>query len=576
MGISRREALFGTVVGGLSACATTPRSGPITALTPTSSAAFKHGVASGDPAHESVVLWTRITTDAGNLPVAVELAETDDFTTIIWTIETETGPARDHTVKVVPTGLTPGKTYYYRFTAAGETSPTGRTKTLPESASSAKFAIMSCSNYPFGYFNAYDHVARATNIDAILHLGDYLYEYGPEGYGGDDGARLGRAHEPQHEIVSLQDYRTRHAQYKADPASRAMHAAHPLIPIWDDHETTNDSWVNGAENHQPDTEGSWDERRRAALQAYYEWQPVREPEPGKSREALFRDFRWGNYLSLSAIETRLIARDKPLDYAELLPELKTPEDFDRFKREVLADPSRELLGRTQLDYLDRVLKKSKQQGDTWRLVANQVIMAKVILPDVTPYVTEEQIVEFEKQWDMARAFIEFTRLGLPFNTDAWDGYPAARERFYQMARNNDVRDLIVVTGDTHEAWANDLYTDDNTKMGVELATTSVTSPGLFGNLGEEGGFDYSLLMRRENRDVRFHDPMHRGYFTLTLDEDDARVDYVGLSTILSSTYEALNLASIDLIKRDGSVEFGRHQGLGFKERVVWGSKGAES
>ncbi|WP_370334875.1 alkaline phosphatase [Parvularcula marina] len=568
MRVSRRQALMGTLAGGLSACASTGGK-MFTGLAPATSAAFRHGVASGDPARESVVLWTRVTTeDQGTLPVTVEIASDPAFGQIIRTIATEASPARDYTVKVVPEGLEPGRTYFYRFLAAGETSPTGRTRTLPENTEAVKFAVMSCSNYPFGYFNAYDHMARRDDIDAMIHLGDYIYEYSSDAYGGDTGRELGRDHSPLHEIVTLDDYRKRHAQYKADPGSRAAHAMHPIIPIWDDHETSNNSWEGGAQNHQPDSEGTWDDRRTAALIAYYEWMPVREPEPGKSREALFRDFDWGGFLSLSAIETRLFARGQQLEYSEIVPGLKTPEDIERFKREVLNDPSREMMGRVQLDYFEKVFKRSVAAGQTWRVVANQIIMARVFAPNLKDRVSEEKIVELEKEWDQVRAFIEFSTLGLPYNLDAWDGYPAARERFYNVARSAGARDLIVLTGDTHEAWGNDLYADDDTRMGVELGTTSVTSPGGSKYLGT-AAFDYSLLLRKENRDVRFHDPLHHGYFTLELNGDEGRVDYVGLSTILSPQYEATTVASLDLIRRGGSVEFGAKRGLGFKERVVF-------
>lgn len=567
MRISRRDALMGTLAGGLSACATSGQS--FQTLTPKSSATFQHGVASGDPARESVVLWTRVTTKETTIPVTLELAHDMAFEETIQRIKTETGPALDHTVKLIPEGLEPGRTYYYRFIAGAETSPIGRTKTLPEKTSRVKFAVCSCSNYPFGYFNAYDHIARQGDIDAVIHLGDYIYEYSPEGYGGKVGKEIGRDHTPAKEIVTLSDYRKRHAQYKADPASRAMHGAHAFIPIWDDHETTNDSWYGGAENHQPDLEGEWPIRRSAALQAYYEWMPIRDPQPGKTREAFFRDYTWGDYLSLAALETRLMARSKQLSYNDIIPGLKSPEDIERFRREVLADPSRELLGTAQLEYLDRVFRQSREQDLTWRVIANQVIMANVVAPDLTPHASEEMISELEKEWDQARAFVEFTSLGLPFNLDAWDGYPAARERFYQLAREHNVKDMIVLTGDTHEAWGNDLYAEDGTKMGVELGTTGVTSPGASTYLGD-AAFDYSLLLRRENRDVRFHDPLHKGYFTLTLNEDAGRVDYVGLSTVLRTSYEAFIVASLDLVRNRGSVEFGTTRGLGFKERVVFG------
>ena len=239
---------------------------------------FQHGVASGDPEQSSTVLWTRLTTTAKSVECGWEVAQTPQFDNILQRGSLATGPQRDHTIKVVVAGLTPGATYYYRFRAGQHTSPTGRTRTLADGTlESLGLAVASCSNFPFGYFNAYEAIARDESVEFVLHLGDYLYEYGPDGYGGGIGAQLGRQHNPPREMVSLADYRQRHAQYKADPQSRAMHAAHPLIPLWDDHESTNNPWLGGAENHQPAAEGSWQTRRSVSLQAWYEWMPVREP-----------------------------------------------------------------------------------------------------------------------------------------------------------------------------------------------------------------------------------------------------------------------------------------------------------
>jgi phosphodiesterase/alkaline phosphatase D-like protein len=569
MHISRRTALLTGLAGGTAACATKPELGAFRAEEATGEATFSCGVASGDPGPDSVVLWTRIGgVERGSVPVRVEIAEDASFSRVIWTEATETDASRDYTVKVVADGLEPGKRYAYRFTVFDRISPAGMTRTLPEEAESARFAVASCSNYPFGYFNAYDHIARQEDIDAVLHLGDYIYEYGRDAYGGEKGAKLGRNHEPAHEIISLGDYRRRHRQYKADPSARRMHAAHPLIAIWDDHETTNDSWRDGAENHDPSTEGPWEARKRAALQAYYEYMPVRDPQPGGAREALFRSFSWGKLLTLTAIESRLSARTKQLQYSEIVPTLTSFEAIEQFRQEVLGDPSRELLGNGQRQFLEESLTASVDSGATWRLVANQVLFARVTAPDLGEYVTEDDIAVIEPQWPEIRDFLAFSALGLPLNTDSWDGYPAARERFYDAAERSGAKDLIVLTGDTHQFWANDLKRDDGRHMGVELGTTGVTSPGPAAYLGERA-FDYSLLLRRDNPEVRYTDASSNGYLLLTLNGDEGHVDFIAMSTIDTPDYRALRSAAFDLKRRRGTVELTNPKGLGFKERVLY-------
>jgi len=349
-----------------------------------------------------------------------------------------------------------------------------------------------------------------------------------------------------------------------------MLAAHPLISIWDDHETANNSWTGGAENHQPDTEGSWDERRRAALQAYYEWMPVREPQPGRPREALFRAYRFGDLASLSALETRLMARDEQLIYSDIVPGLQTPEDIERLRRDVLNDPARQMLGEAQLAYFEAELKAAKRDGAVWSLLANQIIMANVIAPDLTPHVSEDDIVELEKDWDQARAFVAFSRLGLPTNLDAWDGYPAARERLYDIARSAGARDLLVVTGDTHTWWANDLYAANGDKMGVEFGVSSVTSPSPYAPsfLGGRGA-DYALLTNRDNPAVRYLSGATHGYIDLTLTPEAADARFVAVDTILEPTYQPLLEAGFKVKRRDGTLAFADTDGLGLRERWVF-------
>lgn len=567
--VSRRRALLAGLAGSAAACATRPELGTYTTDLAAGDDTFSCGVASGDPALDSVVLWTRIAGAEGTLPVRVEVAEDARFSRVVWTRMVETGPERDHTVKVLATGLEPGRRYAYRFSVFDRTSPTGFTKTLPEETARVRLAVASCSNYPFGFFNAYDHIARNADLDAVLHLGDYIYEYGPQGYGGETGARIGRAHLPAREVVSLSDYRRRHRQYKEDPASRRMHAAHPLIAVWDDHETTNDSFRNGAENHQPAIEGDWTSRKRAALQAYYEYMPVREPRPGRTREDLFRSFSWGSFLTIAMIESRLVARDRQISYADAVRELTSPEAVQRFRREVLNDPSRELLGAGQRDFIATSLASSAARGETWRVIGNQVMMARVNAPNLMPYLTEEDISALEELSPDIRAFLAFGSLGLPLNVDAWDGYPAARERFFAAAADAGARDLVVLTGDSHQFWANDLMREDGTPMGVELGTSGITSPGASAYLGERT-FDVSLLLRRDNPEVRYVDAVNQGYTLMTFEEDRARAQFISMSTILEPNYTAIQTAAFDLAKANGTVAYDRAEGLGVKERVLFG------
>lgn len=569
--ITRRIALTSGLAAGAASCAPKPELISYASVSETLSDVFAHGVASGDPGLDSVVIWTRVSLD--NAPNAItvvwEVAADEGFTDMRGKGEAVAAASHDWTVKAVPGDLNPGEAYYYRFRINDTYSPVGRTRTLPAGAlERARFAVISCSNYPFGYFNVYDLISRQEDIDAVLHLGDYFYEYGPDGYGGETGARLGRNHQPPKEVLTLSDYRTRHGQYKSDPASQAMHAAHPIIAIWDDHETANDSWKDGAENHQPESEGDWHARKRAALQAYYEWMPVREPE--RTPEAFFRSFSYGDLLTIAAIETRLMARSKPFEYAELMPELETQEDIEHFRNNVLQDHTRELLGAAQIDYLDRTFRTSVGAGQPWRLVANQVIMAETTAPNLTKHVTEEDLVALEKVWNQARAFVQISTLGLPLNFDAWDGYPAARERFYDMVKNAGDDGMIVVTGDTHTWWANDLVAQDGKQMGVELGTHSVSSPSPFGGnfLGGKGA-DYALLTTRENDSVRYLSGENHGFIKLEITRESARAEFIAVDTIESRNYNAFTKVAFDIEKSKGSARFTDADGLSFKEGFLF-------
>jgi len=541
--LSRRRALIGSVATGVSACATQPNDRNLS-----EKAAFQHGVASGDPTSDGFVIWTRVSPGMLTTPITVkwEVSSDVNFNSIVKQGQQIARSSKDWTVKVEVDNLEPGRRWFYRFRTDETMSTVGRSQTLPigDRLDKLRFAVVSCSNYPFGYFNVYDHIAKQHAIDAVIHLGDYIYEYGPSGYGGSVGESLERSHVPAKEIISLNDYRMRHAQYKSDPSSQKMHAAHPLIAIWDDHETTNNSWEGGAENHQMD-EGNWDLRRSAALQAYYEWMPVRDPKPGKTKEALFKSYDWGNLLSLATIETRLTARSEQLEYTDIIPKLKTPGDISKFKTEVLGDPKRRLLGASQSDYIRNSFNRRKVNGAPWQVVANKVIMADVAAPDISDFAHESFIDAIEKQLPQIRDFLAFTALGLPLNLDAWDGYPAAREAFYALAKQSRVNDLVVFTGDTHEFWANNLTTKDGQMMGVELATSAVTSPGASEYFGPKAQ-EYSKRLEDANASVLYHSPQKKGYIDVVFTAEKAIAKFISVDTVLSSRYKTTELAKFQI------------------------------
>lgn len=557
MRISRRSALkSGVMVGlggglasGLGACATT------TAQTPITGATFVHGVASGEPTNTGFLIWTRVTLPddvKGAVPIRYEISTDPKFTVITQSGSVQTDASRDYTVKATLTSLMPGLSYFYRFFAGDMMSTIGQSRTLPTGQlNSARFAVVSCSNYAFGFFNVYDAIAQRNDIDAVIHLGDYIYEYGTDGYGGSTSKQLGRQHEPATEILTLADYRKRHAQYKSDPGSRAMHAAHAMIPIWDDHETSNDSWKDGAQNHDM-SEGDWDTRRTAALRAYYEWMPVRDPVAGEAAEALLRDFQWGDLVTLATLETRLMARSEQLDYATIGATLTTPEGLEKFKTVDLVDERRELLGRPQSARLAKTMATSVADGTRWRILANQIIMASVTAPDLSPLANSPAIAELEKVLPEIRGFIALSALDIPLNPDAWDGYPAARERFYQAMSDVGATDLIVLTGDTHEWWANELSDSAGRPMGVELGTAAVTSPGSSSYFGEEAG-NYSAMLNARNPMIKYHDPFGKGYIALSLTRDNAQATFVGVTTILSTEYAVETRAEFDIVRREGSL-----------------------
>jgi alkaline phosphatase D len=466
-------------------------------------APFLHGVASGDPLPDAVVIWTRVTGDdqaPGQFAVGWMVAKDVRFRRVVAEGIVATDGRVDHTVKIDVTGLKSGETYYYRFRALGHYSPIGRTRTTPvRGMKRLRLAVASCSNYPYGYFNAYAAIARRADLDAVIHLGDYLYEYANGSYG--DGAPLDRAPVPDREIVSLSDYRARHAQYKTDRDLQEAHRQHPFIAVWDDHEITNDAWQHGAQNHQLD-EGDFEARKAAAIQAYFEWMPVRAEQRADQR--IYRSFRFGDLADLILLDTRLAGREEQLDPCDA---------------EALSEPDRQLLGGRQERWFFSELLQSKRRGTRWRFVGQQVMfgqLVNVLQPG-----------------------------GCVFNADQWDGYPAARARVLGFLGDKAINNVVILTGDIHSSWGNDITSnpfdpssyDPSTGRGsvaVEFVTPAVTSPGIE---DPAQAAQLAAVLAQTHPHIKFVELNRRGYVLLDVTAERVQAEWYHVETIAERRVE---------------------------------------
>lgn len=511
---------------------------------PAPALSFAHGVASGDPTTAGAILWTRITpadpAHAAPVPLTWHVADGDR---VIASGRAEARASRDWTVKAEPKTLKPGAEYRYWFEAGRVRSPEGRLRTLPTGATpDAVFAVVTCSLYTAGFFNAYRVIAELPRVDAVVHLGDYIYEYGQDGYGGAIGMKIGRLVEPPREVVTLADYRARHAHYKADPDLQAAHARAAMIAVWDDHETANDSWVGGAENHQPATEGNWSKRKAAALQAYFEWMPIRDPLPGKPWAAINRSFQFGDLATLAMVETRLLAR---AEQTEIQKHTDAAFYAEAMKRQ--NDPSREMLGEPQRRWLEGVLTASVKAGTPWQVLGNQVVMARVVDP----------VIDLARVPDTYRANVaaaEAARAaGLPSDLDGWNGYPFARERLYASLRRAGSRPLVL-SGDSHAFWANQLHDEHGVPVGAELGTSAITSPSI-GDVMPD--VPVGRMLEEANPEVLFCDQRAKGFILLTLTPDRARAEYWAVSTVMAKQFERKTLVTYEVRAGDPSATLRR-------------------
>lgn len=566
---------------------------------------FDHGVASGDPLSDRVIIWTRITpqTTASEAPeeydVVWQIAKDPNFNSVVYEDIAKTSANRDFTVKVDVKGLQPDNHYYYRFNIENTISPVGRTRTLPiGNIESAKLAVVSCSNFGHGYFHVYEELANNDDLRAIIHLGDYIYEYEVSKYS--DPALVGDSRRllPEGELLVLDDYRQRYSLYRRDAALQHAHSQHPFICVWDDHELANDSWIDGAENHQPD-EGDWQQRKAFAIQAYREWLPIRDFQNNSDSAVTYRSFAIGNLADLIMLDTRIIGRDKPIDYLKEMIWQQIPFDvsqvpsggagvpiidptklteldpaviqmitvpFDltknppapildwqtittldpknlpagqsflpnvaEVKKKLLNAPDRNLLGSAQESWLESTFKTSKEQGKPWQILGQQILTGEVIIPDFRDILAENPSLPAS----IINGIIMLGQMGLPFNTDAWDGYNQARQRHLKTIKDH-ATNVVSLAGDTHNAWAFELVPDgEEQPVAVEMATASVSSPGMESYLANSNPDELSDRLIQKNQHLHYQNSHQRGWLEINLTPTDVTGQWFYVDSVKTKSY----------------------------------------
>ena len=486
---------------------------------------FAHGVASGDPSQNAVILWTRVSGVSKSTRVRWSVARDKDMQKVVRRGRTKATADTDFTIKVDAGRLPAGSTLYYQFEANGVKSPVGRTKTLARGdLSTASLAVVSCSNHPYGYFHVYREIAKRDDLDAVLHLGDYIYEYAMGEYATQYAESLDRVPQPEQELRTLSDYRQRYQQYRSDPDLQAMHAQQAFIPVWDDHELANDAWKNGAENHQ-EGEGDWSSRRDIAIQAWLEWMPVRVRHQG-ARTRIYRQFRFGNLLSLLMLDTRMVGRD-------LQPDAKpgvSREDIIAAMR----DPSRRLLGDKQEAWLGEALENSSNA--TWQALGQQVMVMPNLSPELEPILDLDKPAILDRE--TLQGFIEATRGNPPMLLDTWNGYPAARQDLLMQLKEK-AKNAVVLSGDLHTAMAGSLVPQGESEtVAVELMTSAVTSPGFTEYLPEIRPGAFNEATKAVNPHLSYMDSAQKGWLCVTFSKTDCVAEWHAIEGIRNKEYSS--------------------------------------
>ena len=525
-----RRGLFG-LAGASAAVAATP------GVARGFGSGFTHSVASGEPNTSSVLLWTRFVGEA-ETTLEWQVSKSQDFAAPISQGSVIASPGRDWCAKAIANGLEPESWYFFRFIAPdGTISPVGRTRTLPQGPTQKfRMAVFSCANYGFGYFNAYAHAVEANDCDLAVHLGDYIYEYGGATYPTAEQKHPGRDVEPESEIVTLADYRLRYATYRADPDLQRLHQVMPMIMVWDDHESANDSWKDGAQNHQSDTEGDWAARKAIAKRVYREWMPISD-EP-------YAAYDVGDLATLFRIDTRLEGREEQFSFQSMMASGDSPEAIAASLKEFASgdylDPNRQMLGAAQEQWLADGLAASSASGKTWQVLVQQVLIGKTKAPKALFAAIPDGLPDYLER--RLRASAMARQAELPLNMDAWDGYPAARDRLFEASLKADAN-LVVLAGDTHNAWNFDLAHGAE-KVGVELGVSSVSSPGFESYLAMVPPKLLAGALVAENAELQWADTAQRGYMTVELTPSSATSEWrfvAGIkerSTKLAGTHRA--------------------------------------
>ncbi|AFY43518.1 alkaline phosphatase [Nostoc sp. PCC 7107] len=501
----RRSVLLGA--GFFTGLALTSQWKPALATSRFSSYPFTLGVASGDPLPDSVVLWTRLAPDplnGGGMPprnvvVHWEVALDENMRKVVRRGKTLAIADLAHSVHVDVQGLDSNRWYWYQFRVGNELSPIGRTRTAPAFHSYIKqlnYAFVSCQDWQNGFYTAYRHLAEE-DIELVVHLGDYIYEYGPETNGP-------RQHNSP-EIMTLTDYRDRHALYKTDPNLQAVHAAFPWIVTWDDHEVEN-NYANliSEDNVNPEI---FAQRRTNAYKAYYEHMPLRLSSfPNGANLQLYRRLNYGNLAQFHVLDTRQYRTDQPCN------------DGLQLRCVQAYDENATMTGSLQERWLFNGLDRSRAR---WNIIAQQTMFA---------------------QFD----FDPRPEIGL-FNLDQWDGYVAARNRIVNYLNYRRPSNPVVITGDIHSSWVHDIKLDFNNPASVTVATefvgTSITSD-----------FPTSFIAPvqaalRSNPHTKFFDGAFRGYVRCQVTPKQWQSDYRAVSSIVDPNASISTLASF--VVQDG-------------------------